>query len=316
MRPNAFGSIFKTPFLGGTTVMDYGREVQFGYFLTPSSEDVQAVTRQARLCEDLGLDLIGIQDHPYQRRFLDTWTLLAFLAAQTKRVRLFPDVINLPLRPPAVLAKSAASLDLLSAGRIELGLGAGAMWEAIGALGGPQRAPGEAVDALEEAIQVIRLMWSGQRGLRFEGQHYRLNGAHSGPLPAHAIGLWIGAYGPRMLNLTGRLGDGWVPSSSYAPPAKLIAMQERIDEAAESAGRAPCEIRRLYNVMGKISDGPSGDFFNGPVQQWVDELTELTLDCGMDSYIFSPAEDHERQLQRFAQEVAPAVRAEVLRRRG
>ncbi|HZB78639.1 MAG TPA: LLM class flavin-dependent oxidoreductase, partial [Actinomycetota bacterium] len=68
------------------------------------------------MADEAGLDLIGIQDHPYQWRFHDTWTLIAYLAGRTSRVRFFPDVIDLPLRPPAILAKSAASLDVLTGG--------------------------------------------------------------------------------------------------------------------------------------------------------------------------------------------------------
>src|SRR6266550_8057775 len=110
------------------------------------------------MADEAGLDLIGIQDHPYQRRFLDTWMLMATVLANTQRVRVFPDVANLPLRPPAVLAKAAASLDVLSGGRFELGLGAGAFPDVIASMGGPRRTPGESVEALEEAIDVIRLM--------------------------------------------------------------------------------------------------------------------------------------------------------------
>ena len=100
--------------------------VQFGFFLTPTAHNYPELVQQARLADQLGLDLIGIQDHPYQQRFLDTWTLIAALAVQTERIRFFPDVINLPLRPPAMLGKAAASLDHMTGGRIELGLGAGA----------------------------------------------------------------------------------------------------------------------------------------------------------------------------------------------
>jgi Luciferase-like monooxygenase len=85
--------------------------------------------------------VIGIQDHPYQRRYLETWSLIADLIARTDRVRFFPDVANLPLRFPAMIAKRAATLDVLSGGRFELGLGAGAFWEAIGAMGGPFELP-------------------------------------------------------------------------------------------------------------------------------------------------------------------------------
>ena len=294
--------------------MNYGNDIQFGCFLTPDATDVAETIRQARLCDELGYDLIGIQDHPYQRRFLDTWTLLAYIAGLTERARLLPDVINLPLRPPAMLAKAAASLDVLSGGRVELGLGAGAYWEGIRALGGPVRTPGEAVSALEEAIQVIRLMWSGRSGLRFEGQHYDLRGAHSGPVPAHAIGVWLGAYGPRMLALTGRLGDGWIPSSAYAPPDKLPAMQARIDEAAAGAGREPAAIRRAYNVFGRIGAEPA-ELFNGPAEQWVEELTELALTVGMDTFIVGFRDPPGDQLERFAAEIAPRVRENVARAR-
>ncbi|MGD9892414.1 MAG: LLM class flavin-dependent oxidoreductase [Dehalococcoidia bacterium] len=295
---------------------DYGNAITFGYFLVPDTADYAGLVRQAQLVEECGLELIGIQDHPYQRRFLDTWTVLTALATQTTRVWLFPDVANLPLRPPAVLAKAAASLDRISGGRFELGLGAGSFWEAIAAMGGPTRTPGEAVAALEEAIAVIRLLWSDPPSARFTGRFYRLAGARPGPAPAHPIGIWVGAVGPRMLDLTGRLADGWIPSSSYVPSERLSDMNQRIDEAATRAGRDPASIRRLYNVMGTITDGPSAGFLDGPVGQWVDELTALTVERGMDSYIFAPADQPEIQLRRFALEVVPRVREAAARRRG
>ena len=291
--------------------MQYGNAPQFGYFLTPDATDYPEVLRRAKVCDAAGYDLIGIQDHPYQSRFFDTWTLLAALAVQTERVRLFPDVINLPLRPPAILAKAAASLDVMTGGRIELGLGAGAFWEGIYAMGGEKRNPGEAVAALEEAIHVIRLLWSGQRGARFDGEYYPLRGAHSGPVPAHPIGIWLGALGPRMLALTGRLADGWVPSSSYVPPAKLPEMQARIDDAAVEAGRDPSSIRRVYNVMGQIGQSKSAEPFKGPVEQWVDELTGLALETGMDTFIIGLPEPPGDQLERFIHEIAPRVREQV-----
>src|SRR5204862_3889951 len=113
-----------------------------------------------RAAEEGGLGFVGIQDHPYQGRFVDTFALIATLLAETNRVSLFTDVANLPLRPPAVMAKAAASLDVLSGGRFELGLGAGGFPDVIAGMGGPRRTPGESVEALEEAIDVIRLMWS------------------------------------------------------------------------------------------------------------------------------------------------------------
>jgi alkanesulfonate monooxygenase SsuD/methylene tetrahydromethanopterin reductase-like flavin-dependent oxidoreductase (luciferase family) len=295
-------------------VTDYGRPVEFGVFPVPTAAGYPRLVELARAADDWGLDLIGIQDHPYQRRFLDTFSLIAALAVQTRRIRLFPDVANLPLRPPAMIAKAAASIDVMSGGRFELGLGAGAFWDAVEAMGGPRRTPREAVDALEEAIAVLRLCWSGERGLRYDGGHYSLGGVHSGPLPAHPIGIWIGAIGPRMLRLTGRAADGWVPSSTYLPPEQLAARHAQIDDAAAQAGRDPAAIRRVYNVAGRIADGPTESFLRGPASHWVEELTRLVTEYGMDTFVFWPDDAPETQLPAFA-ELTDDVRQQVARAR-
>ena len=287
--------------------MDYGHELEFGAFLTPGNEQPEAVVRLAELAEELGLDLVSFQDHPYQARFLDTWTLLSHLAARTNRVRLAPNVLNLPLRQPAVLARAAASLDLLSDGRLELGLGAGAFWDAIEAMGGRRLSPGEAVAALEEAIAVLRGIWNvGERGgVRFEGEHYRLRGAARGPAPAHPISLWIGSYKPRMLALTGRLGDGWLPSVPYLASGDLADGNAAIDAAAREAGRDPGAVRRLLNVSGAYSDGAPGPL-GGDSSRDAEALAELTLMEGFS--VFIVIGDDPRELERFASEVAPGAR--------
>src|SRR5690625_4315738 len=102
---------------------DYGHDLLFGTFLTPTNAAPERVVALAQATEAAGLDLVTFQDHPYQPAFLDTWTLLSYVAARTERVRLAPNVANVPLRPPAVLARAAASLDLLSGGRLELEIG-------------------------------------------------------------------------------------------------------------------------------------------------------------------------------------------------
>ena len=213
--------------------------VSFGISVVPNAADLEEVRRAVVRADELGFELAGIQDHPYQVRFLETWSLLADLLARTERIRVFPDVANLALRLPAMIAKQAASLDVLSRGRFELGLGAGAFWEGIAAMGGPVRTPRESVEALEEAISIIRLYWSGERSISFEGRYYTVKGLHPGPPPAHGIGIWVGAYKPRMLGLVGRVTDGWIPSLGYAPPEQIPAMRARVDEAAEAAGRDP-----------------------------------------------------------------------------
>jgi alkanesulfonate monooxygenase SsuD/methylene tetrahydromethanopterin reductase-like flavin-dependent oxidoreductase (luciferase family) len=287
-----------------------GRGPSFGYFLVPNAADPLLET--AREVERLGLDYVGVQDHPYQRRYLDTFCLMAAILATTTTLRVFPDVANLPLRPPAVLAKTAATLDVLSGGRFELGLGAGSFWDAIEGYGGIRRSPGESLDQLAEGIEVIRRVWSGDRNLRFEGDYYHLRGVHSGPVPAHDMGVWVGAYRPRSLHLTGRLADGWVPSIRPDLLARLAEMNARVDDGAAEAGRDPDDVRRVFNVNGSITDGRSEGFLNGPVAQWTDELSSLVVDHRAQVIVFWAAggEEHE-QLRRFAQEVVPATRARL-----
>jgi alkanesulfonate monooxygenase SsuD/methylene tetrahydromethanopterin reductase-like flavin-dependent oxidoreductase (luciferase family) len=278
---------------------DYGHPLEFGVFLPPGAEEFASTVRLAKAADVLGLELVSIQDHPYNAANLDTWTTLSVIAASTTNVRVFPNVANLPLRPPAMLARAAASLDVITGGRVELGLGAGAFWDAIAAMGGPHRTAPESVEALEEAISVIRALWTPGRGARFEGRHYSLHGARPGPFPAHDIGIWLGAYKKRMLQLTGRLADGWLPSSPYAPPQQLKAMNAIIDEAAYEAGRSPKDIRRIYNIGSEFT---------------ADQLAELALNDGMSGFVLMVDTDDE--LRTFAEETAPAVREMVQKERG
>ncbi|MFD1934309.1 MULTISPECIES: LLM class flavin-dependent oxidoreductase [Nonomuraea] len=282
-------------------------ELWFGAFLTPTAENAHTLMRQAALAEDVGLDIIGVQDHPYQPSFLDTWTLLSVLAARTQHIRFFPDVASVPLRPPAVLARAAASLDILSGGRVELGVGSGAFWDGVAAMGGPRRTPAQAVAALAEGIEVMRALWTPGGPVAFDGEHYRLDGAAPGPFPPHRIGVWVGAYKRRMLELTGRTADGWVPSSAYAAPEELAAMSAVVDRAAADAGRDPALIRRVYNVSGRFSRLAGPGFLDGPPSLWADQLAELVHLYGMSVFVMAPTE--ERDLKIFAEEVAPEVRA-------
>jgi alkanesulfonate monooxygenase SsuD/methylene tetrahydromethanopterin reductase-like flavin-dependent oxidoreductase (luciferase family) len=272
--------------------------LEIGTFVVPSGEDPSGTVEQIVAADRAGLDIVGIQDHPYQRRYLDTWTLLSFAAARTDRIRLVPDVVNLPLRLPSVLAKSAASLDLLSAGRVELGIGAGSFWDGIEAMGGPRRSPGESVEALAEAIEILRGFWSGERSVSVEGRHYRVKGAKPGPPPAHPIGLWIGAYGPRMLRLTGRLGDGWLPSLSYMERDEVPRKQRAIDEAAEGAGRDPAEIKRVLNTG--VEGEPGG---------WADQLARDASELGFGVLLAGvPSERPTEFIRRLGEETAPRAR--------
>jgi alkanesulfonate monooxygenase SsuD/methylene tetrahydromethanopterin reductase-like flavin-dependent oxidoreductase (luciferase family) len=216
------------------------------------------------------------------------------------------------------MAKAAASLDVLSGGRFELGLGAGGIPDVIANFGGPRRTPGESVEAIEEAIDVIRLLWSDERSVSFEGKHYRLTDARPGPRPAHPISIWVGAFKPRMIRLVGRKADGWVPSFGVLTRDELRAGNEQIDAAAEKAGRDPRSIRRIINLQGLIGDGPAppraelpvgylaGEPFAGPPEWWAETLAGFAAD-GFDTFVFWPVDRSPGQVEMLAGEVVPLL---------
>ncbi|MEA2423569.1 MAG: hypothetical protein QOF55_2668 [Thermoleophilaceae bacterium] len=290
-----------------------------GLSLIPYADSLDRIRELARVADEGGLDLIGVQDHPYQRHFFDTWSLIPTLLGDTKRISFFTDVANLPLRPPALMAKAAASLDVLSGGRFELGLGAGGFPDVIAGYGGPRRTPGESVEAIDEAIDVIRLLWSGERSVSFEGKHYRLDDARPGPRPAHPISIWVGAFKPRMLRLVGRKADGWLPSLGVLTREELCAGNDQIDAAAEKAGRDPASIRRIVNVQGLIGDGPApagselpvgylaGEPLAGPADWWAETIDGFFGD-GFDTFVFWPVDATPGQVEALAADVMPQLR--------
>jgi alkanesulfonate monooxygenase SsuD/methylene tetrahydromethanopterin reductase-like flavin-dependent oxidoreductase (luciferase family) len=293
--------------------------LRFGISIVPATESLERGRALVRAADDAGLDLVGIQDHPYQGRFLDTWSLIPTLLAETRRISFFTDVANLPLRSPAVMAKAAASLDVLSGGRFELGLGAGGFPDVIAGFGGPRRTPGESVEALDEAIDVIRLLWSEERRVSFDGKYYRLEGAYPGPRPAHPLGIWVGAFKPRMLRLVGRKADGWLPSLGVLTRDELRAGNEQIDAAAEKAGRDPGSIRRILNLQGVIGEqgAPArselpvgylaGEPLAGSADWWVETLAGF-VDDGFDTLIFWPVDMAPAQVELLAGDVVPHLR--------
>jgi alkanesulfonate monooxygenase SsuD/methylene tetrahydromethanopterin reductase-like flavin-dependent oxidoreductase (luciferase family) len=227
------------------------------------------------------------------------------------------------LRPAAVMAKAAASLDVLSGGRFELGLGAGGLSDLIAQFGGPRRTPGESVDALDEAIDVIRLLWSDERSVSFHGKHYQLDDARPGPLPAHPIGIWLGAFKPRMLRLVGRKADGWLPSLGVLTREQLRAGNEQIDAAAQAAGRDPGSIRRIINLQGVIGDRTAprrselrvgylaGEPLAGPADWWVETLSGFARD-GFDTIVFWPVDPSTDQVELLIGEVVPRLSNPIL----
>lgn len=280
-----------------------------GYSLSTSAADGADPVADAREVEALGFDAVSLSDHLHgDQPTFETWTLLTWMAANTTRVRLVPNVLGLPYRAPAVTAKMAETLQRLSGGRFVLGLGAGGADVEFRAFGLEVLPPREKVDALEEAIAGIRALWQGPQ-VDLDGRHLHLHGATTTPRPEQPIPIWLGAYGPRMLDLVGRVSDGWLPSMPFAPPERLRGMRERVVAAAEAAGRDPADITFAYNVVVHIGrrqeDRP---VVSGSPDEVVEQLLALIDDLRLDAVVIWPAGEEHRQREGLA-DVLPALRS-------
>lgn len=265
--------------------MNYGHPLEFGVVITPASSSPDEAVDLARLSETLGYDIIALGNQPAESTPVDLWTLLSWVAARTERARLVVSLRDLPLRLPAVLARSAASLDLLSGGRLTLALGADQ----------------ENIAGLSEAIEILRgiLDTSVSSPLTTVGKVYRTAGAQRGPTPVHDIPIWVEGHDPAELSLIGRDADGW-----WAAPldrAGLERANATIDAAARGTGRDPREIRRVVTIR------DSGQ----PVDVLVSELLPLVLDEGASALLLQSTDSEE--IGRFARDVIPVLREAVHR---
>jgi probable F420-dependent oxidoreductase len=283
----------------------------FGLGISTSAAPGADPVADARRAEQLGFDFVSASDHLHgEQPTFEPWTMLSWIAAATSRVRVATRVLAVPYRQPAVVAKMAESLDRLSGGRLILGLGGGALDEEFRAFGLGVRSPRDKVDGLEEAVRVIRGLWS-QPTFTFDGRLYRADGAELEPKPDHRIPVWLGTYGRRALALTGRLADGWIPSLGYAPPEQVTVMRERVLAAARQAGRDPGEITCAYNLEVRVDEhaGARPSVVSGPPDAVTERLLGL-LELGFTALNLIPAgPGKDDQTERLARDVLPALRA-------
>ncbi|HXM53932.1 MAG TPA: TIGR03560 family F420-dependent LLM class oxidoreductase [Candidatus Dormibacteraeota bacterium] len=260
-----------------------------------------------RLFERLGFDSAWDCDHYVQPSrptgpYLEAWTLLAALAAATERIRIGVLVSCNTFRHPALLAKEAVTVDHVSGGRLELGLGAG-WYEPEHAMYGIEfPPPRELVDRFEEAVEVVDGLLRGDR-TTYQGRHYQLRDAHFAPLPVQRPRppLTLGAHGPRMLRIVARYADAW---NSFGTTEQIRTRNAVLDEACATIGRDPKEIvRSLYYWVARADGDPwsSTDAFQDVVGRY--------REAGIDEFILDhPRDDQLDVLERVAADVIPRLR--------
>jgi probable F420-dependent oxidoreductase len=285
-------------------------DLKFGLNVPTSAAPGADPVEAAKRAEELGFDFVSSNDHLHGTSpNHETWTMLSWMAAATSRIHIASRVLAVPYRNPAVVAKMAETFDRLSGGRLILGLGGGYSDEEFRAFGLGERTPRDKVDGMDEAIRIIRGLWS-ETGFSFEGRLYRTLDAELTPKPERRIPIWLGTYGPRALEVTGRLADGWIPTYELALPEHVTGMRDRVMRAAGEAGRDPAEITCVYNLDIRVEENADVEPYviAGSPEQLAEQLSGFTK-LGFTAMNLCPAgPDQDEQAERLATEVIPAIR--------
>lgn len=283
--------------------------MRFGLGIAASAAAGTDPVAVAQRAEQLGFDFVSTSDHPAGTApSNEIWTLLCFIAASTTRIHIASKVLGVPYRSPALLAKMAETLDRLSGGRLILGLGGGSADDEHHAFGLGVRTPSEKTRGLEEALTIIRGLWT-QPAFSFDGELYQTEGADIEPKPSHRIPIWLGTFAPRALAVTGQLADGWIPSLGYMSLEELPRMRERVLASAAAAGRDPGAITCALNLSVRVNETVDDlSDVSGTPDQIVEQLSRFA-DIGFSAFNFQCDQDNlDEQIKRLAEDVLPHLR--------
>ena len=309
----------------------YMTPVQFG-FIMPAEN--QSPTARATFVADLNRALELISGHFESARLIDhlegvdleSFTTLAYLAALHPRLKFGHTVVCQSFRNPALVARMAATLQYLSGGRFLLGIGAGwheAEYKAFGYDFPPARVR---VEQLEEALQIIKAMWTETKAT-FSGKYYRVDGADCEPKPDPLPPIMVGAFKPKMMRITAKYADEWnVSSTGIGKYRRLLADFER---ACAEVGRDPASVRRstgggcacrlvqadAERIAGeRYGRDPEGEFdFVGTPGQMIEQMRPF-IDLGVSSfYLDCGGFPDLTTLELLINEVLPAVNSGRLR---
>ena len=270
--------------------------MRYGFYLptrghTATPEALETLVQRG---ESLGFSSVMIADHlvfpvsiksrypytvsgdfPGKGDVLDQLALMTFVAAKTTRLRLVTSVMIVPYRNPVLTAKALATIDVLSKGRVTLGVGVGWMREEFEALGAPDFDRRGAVT--DEYIRIFKTLWT-QSPASFKGEFYRFDALHARPQPVQKPHppIWVGGHSKAALRRAARLGDGWHPVGANAavplPPAELRVLLDELYRLTEAEGRDPRSLTISYKApvydltQRQLSGAERRPFTGGPAQ--------------------------------------------------
>jgi alkanesulfonate monooxygenase SsuD/methylene tetrahydromethanopterin reductase-like flavin-dependent oxidoreductase (luciferase family) len=277
--------------------------------------------RRVLWLETLGLEVAALADHVVDwtnpaTPWLETWTALPALAEATRTIRLSTVVSQIPLRNPAMLARQVCTLDHVSAGRIELGLGTGLGSDPSSAMiGVPSWEPGERVARFGEYIELIGRLFSAEV-TTYEGRYYRVAGAvRQRTVQTPRPPLLVAALGPRMMRHAARYADIW-NSLSFLPTfeeqiAETQARCAAIDAACDAIGREPATLRRSYTMFDAQARSRGGAIgYYASRERFIDQVSRL-VELGIsDVGLYYPLDPAQLgAFETIASEVLPSLRA-------
>ena len=311
-------------------------KLKFGLALenfTPADKtpDVQSIVTYARRAEELGYESLWAWDHMFLGSgrpfpFLDSLTTLALLTAHTERVELGTGILVLPLRRAAVLAKTAATIEIMSGGRLTLGMAVGWYEREFDACGVPFKQRGR---IFEENLALMKEFWTGERVSGTAGGiDFRNAIMLPKPAPRARPRLLIGGYVDRVLKRVAEKGDGWL--TYFYEPGPFRTAWQRIREHAENAGRDPGELENMAQLPLCIDESFEAadararqyiaDYFDLPA--WSESTAESSIrgtpeqcaeqiaaqaEAGVQHICLCPCNYELEQVERFAAEVMPLV---------
>jgi alkanesulfonate monooxygenase SsuD/methylene tetrahydromethanopterin reductase-like flavin-dependent oxidoreductase (luciferase family) len=280
------------------------------------------VLARVRYVEDLGFDLVTTADHFVDWTnpgvpWLEAWTVLAAAARETTRIRLATYVSQIPLRHPALLARQALTVDHVSGGRLEVGLGTGLTIDpAYDMIGIPNWEPKERVERFGEYVEVVDRLLANERS-SYEGRYYRIQNAMMNPRPIQRPRppIVIAALSPVMLRHAARHADNW-NSLSFAQSfeqqiAETAERVTRIDDACRAIGREPTSLRRSYLMFDPAARAAGGRFGYYESESRFVDMVDRILELGISEIgLYFPVVDAQRPMfERIARDVIPRLKA-------